>query len=191
MLWILPFLSALGSFFVHETSLPTLMSPMVWRENQLSRQEKQLESHILTVELSSLPVPPCPSSLHPYPSGGLPALLPPVVSGFTDPKHADCHLLIFSLVSHQSPRSKYPLAILTSLLDPWICRIAAWHIQMPLLSPHSCPSSFVSAALTPIGCLDPAGQSTHLPHHCPHCPGNLCSTECFSGNLAPSSAQPP
>jgi len=51
MLWILPFLSALGSFFVHETSPLTLMSPMVWRKNQLSTQENQLGSHVLTVEL--------------------------------------------------------------------------------------------------------------------------------------------
>lgn len=54
---------------------------------------------------SSLPVSPCLLPLHPYPSGGLPALPPHVVTGFTDPKHADCHLLIFSLASHQSPRS--------------------------------------------------------------------------------------
>lgn len=145
---------------------------------------------------SSLPVSPCPLPLHPYPSGGLPALPPHAVSGFTHPKHADCHLLIFSLVSHQSPRSKYSLDLLTShldrqCLDPWMCRIAAWHMRMPLPSSHPCPFSPVSAAFMPIGCLDPADQSTHLLRHCPHCPGNLCSIECFSGNLAPSSAQPP
>lgn len=68
MLWILPFLSALGSFFVHETSPPTLMSPMVWRENQLSTQEKQLESHVLTGELlifasPTLSLTPAPLSI--------------------------------------------------------------------------------------------------------------------------------
>lgn len=175
---------------------PLQLSCLLWygEKNQLSTQEKQLESHVLTGELLIFASPTL--SLTPAPLSIRWVACTPSPCGVRIHRSQTCRLSPAHLQPGLSPESQIQISscyldislgpTMLGPLDMLNCSLA--HSDAPPFPPFL---SFISAAFTPIGCLDPAGQSTHLPHHCPHCPGNLCSTECFSGNLAPSSAQPP